>query len=518
MSNNKILLVFLIFATVFFFQSCEKNQDLFTEPALQDEIENSGELVKLGKKLDNPYTVENMQKAYNNIKQTGAFKSSIQIQKTHYYVRFLPANIEEYDKLALDSTLELFDYPLDYELEEGGTYYHDPELSESQITWQYCAVPVDFNFPSIEYEIIEELFLPETLVSDEKSNSSEWTILDELETEALKITGNLEETHEKWGRTKWNPSGTIKVQDDILGGYVPVPGAKARAYSWFTTKTDLTNSSGYFYISHKFKGHVNYSIKWEREDYDLRSGNWGQAYYNGPRLKEQAWTLNIGKGGLSFVYAHTHHAAYDYYYNNSFGIKTPPKNSFWKRKVKIGAFDKDGRAFFNPVNRWTTFPEIKIYKKNSSGSLRNARRIYGTAIHELAHSSHWDIDKWDFYHSDDIVVESWAVGVSNVFTTALYGSDNWSWNAYTFAHITGHFESKYTPLVIDLMDNINQRATHGNSTNYPIDRVSGYTISQIENALKNKRTLTQWRDRLKFLYNNNTENNVDELFNNYINL
>ncbi|MBI9068385.1 MAG: hypothetical protein JEZ09_13910 [Salinivirgaceae bacterium] len=529
MKNYKLnIAVFL--ALLLAISGCQKDE-IVTEPISEtEESQFQDGMLQLGEKLENPYTVENMRKAYNNINGSSQLKSASitesDIDITHLYVRFLPKSDEELGILQIDTTLELFDYPLDYEIQEGGTYYHDSELPDTAITWQYCAVKNDFIFPNIEYEVLDELFLPETMEEDSSSlkSADEWSFWDELEVEALKITDNYEGDESNglkatnWGRKKWKPSGTIRVNDNSGLGWIPVVGCKARAYSWFTIKSDLTDNNGYFYINHNFKGHVNYSIKWERADFDIRSGNWGQAYYNGPRYKEKAWNLDIGKGGISWVYAHVHRGAYTYWYNNTYGIKTPPKNSFWKRKVKIGVMDKGGRAFYKKSNRWNTFPEIKIYKKTASGTERSSKLIYGTIVHELAHSSHWDIDKSTFRNADDIVIESWAVGVAYVFVDDVYGSDNFSWNSYTFNDINTDLEGIYTPLVIDLIDNTNQRATHWNSTNYPIDQVTGFNLGQIENALKKKKTLTEWRNNLESLYNISTDANIDELFDNYINL
>lgn len=44
------------------------------------------------------------------------------------------------------------------------------------------------------------------------------------------------------------------------------------------------------------------------------------------------------------------------------------------------------------------------------------------------------------------------------------------------------------------------------------DLVQGYTLLQIEKALKGAKTYEQWRDNLKNLFNNATENQVDALF------
>ena len=102
-----------------------------------------------------------MKKAYENLRSD--LKADIIIETTHYYVKFKPKNEDELNLLKQDRTLELYDYPLDYEIIEGQEVYHDPEIPDTMPTYQYCAVPVNYNFPNVEYEILEELFIPEEL-------------------------------------------------------------------------------------------------------------------------------------------------------------------------------------------------------------------------------------------------------------------------------------------------------------------------------------------------------------------
>ena len=52
--------------------------------------------------------------------------------------------------------MKFFDYPLDYDIEVGGTYYHDPSIPEGQITWLYTTVKPDYEFPALQYEILEK--------------------------------------------------------------------------------------------------------------------------------------------------------------------------------------------------------------------------------------------------------------------------------------------------------------------------------------------------------------------------
>ena len=42
-----------------------------------------------------------------------------------------------------------------------GESYHDPSLPEDVITWQYTTVPIDYNFPNVQYEVIDSCFVPE---------------------------------------------------------------------------------------------------------------------------------------------------------------------------------------------------------------------------------------------------------------------------------------------------------------------------------------------------------------------
>ncbi len=573
MQNEKLnlIIVVLFIIGLFLIHSCRKDEFEELEPKLDNEVTSFSEgMIQLSKKLENPYSVTNMKKAFQNLTDNGQLKSAkvkeSDIKITHYYVRFLPKSFEELAILQKDSTLELYDYPLDYEIAEGGTYYQDPDIPLGEITWQYCAVEKKFDFPNLQYEILEELFLPKEK-KEGKSKGTDYNeeIWDEIETEALQITGNLKEDVQSTNtkslfRDKWNPSGTIKVWDakfgvtrtttrvfdhweyydcdgdvdptarviypdeqcqravyryvttQTNGSYVPVVGCKVRAYSWFTTRSDMTNSNGDFYIDDTFKGHVNYSIKWERADFDLRSGNWGQAYYNGPRLEEKEWNLNISDAGLSWMYAHMHHGAYTYYYNhNYYGIQAPPnQGGILNQKLHLGAMDKSGTAHYYDFNQYFTTPQIKIYRKNNDGRTQTSEEICGTTIHELAHASHWEMCYSSLHYGLDylfnkaIIPESWAVCVAHVINSELYNRPYRDFQGSTIASLD---DDGYTPIFIDLIDNTNQR---DNGSAFPIDRVSGYTLGQLEDVLDGTYRFSLLKSKLKDNYVNSTEEFIDE--------
>ncbi len=343
--------------------------------------------------------------------------------------------------------------------------------------------------------------------------------------EALKRTGNYDTTTytinmKKGGElntsflpSKWTPRGCIKLSDNILSTTTGLRGAKARAHRWFETREGLTNENGNFDVGHKFRFPVDYSIKWERNDFNIRSGTSGQAYYNGPHHRGD-WNLDI-TGGVSWHYGHVHRGAFDYYYNNQTGLRKPPTNGFLGARIAIGVFDKGDRANYRHWQRNWFGPEIQMYTKWQDNSPRSAQAQYRTTIHELAHASHFNMHHADFRNTQDMVQESWAVGVAWSFEKLRY-TYPLDWQSVTLNWISTDGEKQYTPLVIDLVDSTNQRAVSGGNLAYPIDNVSGFTIRKIEDGLKNKRTMTDWRDQLKTTKPSGVTNaQLDELFLNY---
>jgi hypothetical protein len=121
----------------------------------EDETEIGNRKVLLGAKRANPYTVAAMTQAWNSLwpaHQTTALPAS------HLYVRFRPATLAEY-KLLEPSDIPLTTFPLDYEIIQQGDWYDDPAIPNDQIPWFYAVVPAGFQFPAVQYEILERLVL-----------------------------------------------------------------------------------------------------------------------------------------------------------------------------------------------------------------------------------------------------------------------------------------------------------------------------------------------------------------------
>ena len=140
--------------------------------------------IVLGERLDDPYSVDNMTKALASLYPTKADR--IVVPTTDWYVRFLPADEEQYTRLERMGLL-LLDHPMDYEILQEGDWYHDPAVPEDRITWQYAVVKPDFDFPQdIPYELLDKCYIPAE-ESGTKADAIDWAA---VERESFRLTGN----------------------------------------------------------------------------------------------------------------------------------------------------------------------------------------------------------------------------------------------------------------------------------------------------------------------------------------
>lgn len=326
------------------------------------------------------------------------------------------------------------------------------------------------------------------------------------------------------------------ITNTVQGKYVPLVGAQVLIRQWFTVRQGITNQNGYFRTG-SVRGKARYKIQWERYHYSIRNGSIFQAETRGPKVKKQAWNHNI-KGGDDEYHGMIHTAAHSYYYGNRFGLTSPPTNSFWKRQLKIAAREKNGKSSYVKARRIWFGADISLQAWGETSD-----KVFGTTIHELAHAAHREIDKsaynslvWKAYTSPCApsaescenpgptassarrVIETWATAVELVFTIYRY-KNKFNQPSYKYNHenkqgLTTHSQPYYTSAGYDLMDNLNQRNLYGNS--YPIDRVNGYSIKQLENSLKKTKSWGELKERIKIQDPNNpTKQYIDELFNNW---
>ena len=245
------------------FMSCGKNEfDSGLDVDYDYGRELKHEMIVLGDRLENPYTTENMTKAFKSLYPTKADR--VDIKSTDLYVRFLPADEEEYD-LLVDMGVEMIDHPMDYDIMVEGDWYHDPEIPEDQMTWQYAVVSPDFEFPSIRYELIDECYISEH-DSGTRADDIDW---EAVERQSYVLTGNSDRIPEPLTKasSKVVPSGRITIVDRHANGGKPfgVAGVRVSCNSFVKFDHSYTDRDGYYRMSKKFSANLRYRLIFENE-------------------------------------------------------------------------------------------------------------------------------------------------------------------------------------------------------------------------------------------------------------
>lgn len=540
--KTKNLIFGLVIVTGLILSSCDKEelQPEIQEPTqnetLDEDFNQKDGMVVLGEKINDPFAIHNMQKANSNLKSGGTDIPEENIEPNKVYLRFLPKNEDEWQILKADSNIVLYDYPLDYEIEVYGTYYHDPEIPDSSITWQYTVIPVDYQIPNVEHEILYEVYIPpmDSISEELELKSSKTNYYEDLLIESFKITGNYKEEESTLKSTnglfkpkRWHPAGTIEVYDHVVNRLIPLQGAEVHA-RWSThIETRITDANGYFRMG-GFIFKVNYAIKWERGYYDIRNGGVLQAWYNGPKKKGD-WNLDIWSGE-SIMYATMHRAAHKHFYGDNLGIRRPILIDGSKTKIIY----KDGEGtgvFWGDWSSGGILPDIKIWGKEN-GNYKQTNIIFATTAHELGHQSHSQyMGNIQFWQTSKVIYESWATCVEWAFTNDEYHRLGNVYNvtaARHYNHETGrqlwrksNSNWEYSPIFIDLIDDFNQRnggtyfgISLAGSTNFPNDNITGYTLSYINyHILRDSYGLSSLRDAVKSHKSTGvTDSNVDDLF------
>ncbi len=548
---------YLLVAALFSLVSCQET--IFDEDITQEAdfivtpipnipvIQYDGDPIILGRRLDNPYSLENMRIAFRNIQpeMSDAGIEEEDIVTTHYYVRFRPDNEEELQDIkALYSDFELYEYPLDYEM-SGRVSYHDPEIPDSLPTYQYASIdsvswrtiPLPQN---IDCEVIERLFIPDDDLNVEQGmqmcatrSSSYNDALEALVNESMRLTGNLEEEEipengMMSSNSTWYPAGRITAYDDIVDGQIPLEGVKVRARRWFTTHTAVTDANGEFVMSDGFKKKANYSIVWEGDMWDIRDGDIGQAYYNGPK-KTGDWNLEIPFDNYKSIrYAAIHRAAHRMFEGDTYGLSRP-------QCIQKIAYHHDNNHNYCGIYfceaGMGAFCDIRILGYSSvTNSPFGVHQIISTTFHELGHAAHFTNNPIQFALSVNLQ-ESWASFVEFYlvlmeyqdlgFVNGPFDAINYEPYPYTMSmyyvpdniinrqlkQITNNED--YLPIFIDMYDSDNQYITNvlynpylaANRDKYPYDVIRIIPADIIEDFVFNSRTILSTKTKLINFYN-----------------
>jgi hypothetical protein len=453
--------------------ACQKDeQDLIVNENKQNvELENG--MIRLGKKLDNPYSVDNMRKAYQQLKDESRLKSGMVdedvIKTSHYYVRFLPKNSLENSILLNDTVLELFTYPLDYEIEGEGVYYENPANLKGSSIWLYTVVPVDYSFPDVEYEVLEECFIPDEDSEESTLKSKGYTnFLAELEYTAMEITGNLSDEEKEQSNLKstqgWRlpskrePRGQIQVEDVnrvwnaassrwenvSSGAFQGVMRVKVRAHRVVKIKSAWTDDNGNYHIDKGFRYNVHYSLIFENQTGFKIWGNWAffaPAHYNMGCHSKNGHNRNISNNSKAWLWSTINNASLTYRQHcSALGITAPPSNlRIWNMRVNgdwagSAPMARHISLSINSLMDFLTigYPAVKSKGWTVALSLcmpdifilhngdESTREVYETVYHECGHASHYQ----------RVGKGYWLKYIGHIVSNGGYGDGDEGWAGY----------------------------------------------------------------------------------------
>ena len=364
-------------------------------------------MIELGEKLEDPYTVANMQEAVARLYPTRA--GAVAIQATDLYVRFLPKSEEEY-ALLLSMGLKLTDHPVDYRIVKEGDYYHDPAVSENAITWQYAVVAKDFDFPAgIRCEILDECYISENDPVTRAESGIDW---DAVEAEAYRLTGNGDlYAATRAGEEPAFPAGRITVEDpDAFGGKpYGLAGVMVCCNSFVKFATAYTDRDGYYQMPKKysstpryrlvFKNSAGFSIGLNLILVPASVSTLG----TGPAVGVDV-NIDAESDGALWRRAVVNNAAYDYIArcaSSDLDLRTPPQDlRIWIFKnlsssstamLHHGAFVESNDLIQKYLGGYTSLlktflPDVTIGAKAGDGAFVD---LYSATVHELSHASHY---------------------------------------------------------------------------------------------------------------------------------
>lgn len=363
----------------------------------------SHEKIVLGSRLENPYKTENVERALSALYPTKADR--VQVETTDLYVRFLPKNEQQLDSLK-NKGLILIDHPLDYEILVDGDWYHDPEVPDDMLTWQYAVVPEDFMFPDMEYEIIDECHISDNSSGTRGDDGIDW---EAVERQSYVMTGNSRFLLPQTKADKIIPSGRITIVDEAAdeGQPVGVKGVRVSCNTFVKFAHAYTDENGYYRMSKTFSSELRYRLVFDNvKDFSIgfnmilepaSASTLGKASPEGIDM-----TVTKDSESKLFKRCAVNNAAYDYYdrcSKDNLDLPLPPKNLriwiFHKMQASSALMMHHGAVLdMAVVSRFLGdfAPLVKIFMPDitiGAAKKDDFSSIYAEVCHELAHASHF---------------------------------------------------------------------------------------------------------------------------------
>ena len=373
-------------------------------------------MIVLGEQLEDPYSVENMTKALAAVYPTKADR--VVLPATHLYVRFLPESDAQFRTLE-QMGLQLLDHPMDYQILREGDYYHDPEVDEDRITWQYAVVEKDFVFPAgIRHELLDECYIPGEQPAS-KSDGVDWAA---VEREAFRLTGNADLLPEAGSKaaagTSGTPRGRITIVDSVRGVPEGVKGVRVSCNCFVKFASAFTDENGNYEMDKSFTSNPRYRLVFKNTagfsiGFNLLLVPASVSTLGKHEVEGLDYEVTEESDRLLFLRCAVNNAGYDYYRwckADTPQVKTPPANlCIWifsglrasSTVMMHQGVLVDGSKLTEWLGEYASL--IKIFLPDLTLGLKDSPRyaeVYAETIHELAHASHFMLagkDYWDKY-------------------------------------------------------------------------------------------------------------------------
>lgn len=371
--------------------------------------------IELGERLENPYTTSNITKALESLYPTKADR--VEVKPTNLYVRFLPKSEQEYKYLESQG-FNILDHPMDYSIKKEGDWYHDPQIPEGDLTWQYAVVPADYVFPDIKYEIIDPCYIAE----NDSETKADWIDWDAVEAEAFRLTGNagLLEDVTSTKAAKVQPQGRVTIVDDNCYGGKPfgVAGVRVSCNTFVKFDHAYTDKDGYYTMTKSFSSKPRYRLIFQNEKGFAIGFNLilvPASISTLGKSEPQGVDVTVTKDSDSKLFRRcaVNNAAYDYFTRCSkedMDISEPPAGiRIWLLNgmeassapmLHHGAVIR-GDLLSSFLGKFASLieaflPDITIGTKERD----DYNTLYSVVCHELAHASHFKqvgLDYWNQY-------------------------------------------------------------------------------------------------------------------------
>lgn len=430
---------------------------------------NSEGMIVLGRQLKNPYSLDNMQTALDSLIKTKGGDEFPVLVATDYYVRMRATDSTEL-RLLYGLNYDLFDYPLDYEIEEGGYYYHDPSIPENEMTWQYTVIGVDEIEEDVPHEVIKEAvaaddpiigtiveqpalgcailddcYIPNDIEVKTSKGATLPVTAEELKQMAFRLAGYEIDGGIKTKGMGYYPHGTISIPTDSADtSFVNLQGVKVRIRCFVVWEDIVTDANGSYASSKKYLLNPFVEVRFEDNSrYKTVNGIniLSSAYYSlGRRDRTKAINATIPQSSLSWHWAAISYWLYKYYEDcNRDGIALPPQSlliccsdrfngmSSAPLLGKVGLATAISSLEINTLLEAyaaclgvvlitpaliflnTACPDI-FFSIGGDNSLKDKQE---TIYHELSHTSHYSV----------VGAEYWAQYISHVVRSVLNGED-----------------------------------------------------------------------------------------------